>query len=85
MIPEVDDYSDDLLYRVDAVEHAEAPEGMPGGVWHSYVIRRGKSKITGLKKGSRFDVMQHAESMTEAFNERMSRHSVSYVSRRKKK
>lgn len=85
MTLDMDNDIDDFKYRVDAVELAEAPEGMPKDEWHSYVIVRGKSKIEGLKPGTRFDVMQHAEEVAEGLNERFKKGSTAYVSSRKKK
>jgi hypothetical protein len=77
--------TNDLKYRVEAVELAEAPADMPQDVWHSYLIVRGKSRIEGLKPGSHFDVTQHAEAVAEGLNERLGRASTAYVSSKKKK
>lgn len=85
MTTDMDSQVDDFKYRVDTVEPASAPDGMPDDVWHSYVIVRGKSKIEGLKPGSRFDVTQHAETVAEGLNERYSKGSSAYVSSKKKK
>jgi hypothetical protein len=85
MSTDMDDLADDFEYRVETVELAVAPTDMPNEEWHSYVIVRGKTRIEGLKCGSHFEVMQHAEAAAEGFNQRFSKGYTSYVSSKKKK
>ena len=75
----------EFKYRIEAVEPTNAPDGMPEGEWHSYLLVRGTSKIEGLKPGSLLDVTQHAESVIEGLNERYAKGSSAYVSSKKKK
>ena len=80
-----EDKKPEFRYRIESVEPADTPEGMPAGEWHSYVLVRGNSKIEGLKPGSLRNVTLHAESVIEGLNERYTKGSSAYVSSKKKK
>ena len=83
MFDEPEDHND-YLYRVEHVEKVDAPAGMPGDLWHRYVIGRGKSKIEGMKPGSMAEVRQHAENVADDLNERANKTIYTYASRNKK-
>jgi hypothetical protein len=57
-------------YRVVSVEKTDPPEGMNGGSWHSYVIERGTSVVTGKKPGSLRAVTAHARQVVQDLNSR---------------
>ena len=88
--PVTTDHPDDYLYqpfRVVSVEKANDPAlGMTGG-WYQYIIKSGKSCITGLHRGTLVEVREFAEDCAEAFNLRNSskgRRSITWSSRSKK-
>ncbi|HEX9802304.1 MAG TPA: hypothetical protein VGB35_03535 [Gammaproteobacteria bacterium] len=56
-------------YRVVSVEKTDPPEGM-GGSWHSYIIERGTSVVTGKKPGSLKAVTAHARQVVQDLNSR---------------
>ncbi|MDH5547029.1 MAG: hypothetical protein OEZ43_15665 [Gammaproteobacteria bacterium] len=65
-------------YYVATVEKVAAPEGMPGSLWHRYVIQRGKQIIEGMQPGDMNDVTSHAQAFAESLNERFSRTGYAY-------
>lgn len=72
-------------YQVVSVEKSDPPEGMDGKNWHSYVIERGNSVVTGKKPGSLKTVTAHANQVAEDLNARTGVNSGSlYAARRKK-
>lgn len=84
MATELEGSTRENRYRVVIVEKAVAPEGMPGGNWHRYVIGQGRSKIEGLKPGSLSAVTQHAETVAEDLNARAAGGSSAYAARKRK-
>lgn len=71
-------------YRVVSVEKTDPPEGMGGGNWHSYVIERGGSVVTGKKPGSLRAVTAHARQVVSDLNSRTGMNAGSlYAGRRR--
>jgi hypothetical protein len=71
-------------FRVESVEKADPPEGMPDGDWHRYVVGHGESKIEGYKSGSLNSVTHHAEAFAEDLNARAARGYSVYAGRKRK-
>lgn len=71
-------------YRVASVDKAEAP-GDAEGDWYRYVLVGGRSPITGLRRGSRDEVTEHANRCAEELNERTNGKSASAWAPRKAK
>lgn len=71
-------------YKVESVEKTEAPEGMPEGNWHRYVIGQGSSRIEGLKTGTLKAVTQHAQTVAEDLNSRAGKGNSAYAARKRK-
>jgi len=72
------------IYQVIEVKKIAAPEGMPSGTWHSYIIERGTSTITGKKPGTLKAVTAHAKQFASDLNERIGMGAGSlYAARRK--
>ena len=72
-------------YHVVSVHKIEPPEGMGGKTWHSYVIERGTSVVTGKKPGSLKAVTAHARQVADDLNARTGVNSGSlYAARRKR-
>ena len=57
-------------YRVVSVQKTDPPDGIKGGNWHSYIIERGTSVVTGKKPGSMRAVTAHARQVAEDLNSR---------------
>lgn len=57
-----------IRYEVASVEKAAMPEGGEGGDWHRYVLTSGRSRITGLHRGTLEEVTAYAQSCAEEFN-----------------
>lgn len=72
-------------YQVVSVEKTDPPEGMDGNNWHSYVIERGSSVVTGKKPGSLKTVTAHAHQVADDLNARTGSKAGSlYAARRRK-
>ena len=72
-------------YHVVSVTKIDPPEGMDGKTWHSYIIERGNSVVTGKKPGSLKTVAAHAKQVADDLNARTGVNSGSlYAARRKK-
>ena len=71
-------------YRVASVDKAEAP-GDAEGDWYRYVLVGGRSPITGLRRGTRDEVTEHANRCAEELNERNNGKSASAWAPRKAK
>lgn len=71
-------------YQLESIEETNPPEGINTGIWYSYIIGRGTSKINGAKLGTLRSVTEHAESVVEDLNERANKHGSIYVSRTRK-
>jgi len=84
MSTEPQDNTRENKYRVVSVEKTDAPEGMPDGNWHRYVIGQGRSRIEGLKPGSLKTVTQHAETVAEDLNARAAGGNSAYAPRKRK-
>jgi RNA recognition motif-containing protein len=88
--PVTSDHSDDYRhqpYRVISVEKVKDPVLGTTASWCQYIIKSGKSCITGLHRGTLVEVREYAEHSAEAFNLRNSskgRRSITWSSRSKK-
>ena len=71
-------------YRVASVDKAEGP-GNADGDWYRYVLVGGRSPITGLRRGSRDEVTEHAKRCAEDLNQRNNGKSASAWAPRKTK
>jgi hypothetical protein len=58
-----------LPFKLDSISEAKTPAGADG-VWHSYVISQGTNRITGVRAGTRAEVVLLVEQMVERLNER---------------
>ena len=72
-------------YRVISVEKTDPPEGMTDGDWYHYIIGYGRSKIEGLRCGTRKAVTQHAEDFAENLSTRTTKGYSAYAARKQKK
>jgi hypothetical protein len=70
------------LYHVTSVDKAQGPAGAAGD-WYRYVLEGGRSPITGLRRGSRSEVTEHAKRCASELNERNSGRSPSAWAPRK--
>lgn len=70
-------------YRVESVEKAARPEGVPSGDWFRYIIGQGRSRIEGCKSGTLQEVTRHAESVAEDLNNRAANGYSAYAPRRR--
>lgn len=59
----------EVPFKVDSIAPVDAPEGSVG-VWHSYVISQGPNTITGVRAGTRTEVVALLDEMVERLNER---------------
>jgi len=57
-------------FEVIKVAKIAAPKGMEGKDWHSYIIKRGSTEITGQKPGSKQIVTEHAAQVAADLNAR---------------
>ena len=57
------------MYRLQSVEHTEAPEGNEG-TWYRYVIVQGGNVITGLRPGTLAELNPILQEMVDRLNER---------------
>ena len=57
-------------YSVKSVDMSEPPRGMPAGEWHSYILVRGKTEITGVRCDTLQAVKIHARELAEKINAR---------------
>lgn len=57
-------------FEVVSVKKIDTPEGMTGNDWCGYVLRRDKSEITGMKRGTIRSVTDHAKDITDDLNAR---------------
>lgn len=60
-----------VAYMVTGVEKTEAPEGQAGG-WYRYVIENTRSRITGIRRGTKQQVLGYAQSFAQDLNARAS-------------
>ena len=58
------------VFEVDSVEQTETPNGGQGDDWHRYVLKSGRSTITGLRRGSCEHVRDYANQAAERLNTR---------------
>ncbi len=75
LTPATIDYSDNYQHQpfhVYSVEKADDPALGTTENWHRYVIKSGKSCITGMHRGTLVEVRDFAEDCAEAFNQRNS-------------
>jgi hypothetical protein len=57
-------------YTLDSIHPARAPGGS-GGTWYRYVVKQGATNtITGIRSGTREEVIGRIEAMVEALNQR---------------
>jgi hypothetical protein len=88
--PVTTNHPDDDLnqpFRVVSVEKSNDPALGTTGGWYQYIIKSGKSCITGLHRGTLAEVKEFAEDCAEAFNMRNSskgRRSITWSSRSRK-
>lgn len=71
-----------ITYRLTLVEPTSAPEGMPEGNWHRYVVEHGNSKMNCIRAGTLKEVTQHAEKYVEDLNFRTSKGYSTYAHRK---
>jgi len=71
-------------FRVALVEKAAAPQGAEGDNWCRYVLESRRSAITGWRRGSLQEVIQHATRFTEELNTRSNSSASPWVFRRQK-
>jgi hypothetical protein len=57
-----------IRYEVASVEKVAMPEGGEGNDWHRYVLTSGRSRITGLHRGTLEEVTAYARGCAEEFN-----------------
>ena len=58
-------------YKVISVEKTDAPSGMEGDNWYTYIIERERSApIVGTRSGTKQQVTKHAEEYAASLNER---------------
>jgi hypothetical protein len=57
-----------IRYEVASVEKAEVPQGGEGADWYRYVLTSGRSRITGLHRGTLEEVTAYARGCAEEFN-----------------
>lgn len=71
-------------FEVIEVTKITTPEGMDGKNWHSYIIRRGPTEISGQKPGTLKIVTEHAKQVAADLNARSGLKAGSlYAARRK--
>ena len=59
-------------YNVTGIEKAQAPDGEDQGGWYRYVIESTRSRITGVRRGSKQQVLGYAKSFADDLNARAS-------------
>lgn len=57
-------------YEVASVERTDAPDGSMAKDWYRYVLKSGRSTITGQRRGSRSDVQGYAVQCAAQLNAR---------------
>lgn len=57
-------------YEVESIEPTAAPDGTDATDWFRYVLRSGRSMITGQRRGSRRDVQEYAVQCATQLNAR---------------
>lgn len=57
-------------YRVARIERIDVPDGGEGKNWYRYILDNGRSTITGQRRGSKEDVVAHAERYAQQLNTR---------------
>lgn len=62
----------ELPFRLDSISPIPDPEG-GSAVWHRYVIMQGTNTITGMRCGSRSELIPEIEQMIERLNERFAK------------
>ena len=70
-------------FRVALVEKAAVPQGAEGEDWYRYVLESGYSAITGWRRGSLQEIMQHAILCAEELNARSTNGFSPWTYRRK--
>ncbi|MFP5349772.1 MAG: hypothetical protein ACLGHO_08000 [Gammaproteobacteria bacterium] len=66
----VDEPTAPYTYTVASIEKMSAPDGANGQDWHRYVLKSGRSTITGQRRGSHHDVQSYATQCAEQLNAR---------------
>lgn len=59
----------EIPFRLDSISPVPDPEG-GSSPWHRYIIIQGSNTITGMRCGSRAELIPLLESMVERLNER---------------
>jgi RNA recognition motif-containing protein len=59
-------------YSVESVEKVPHPQQGTAADWYRYTIVSGKSRVTGLHRGTKQEVTDYAEGCAEGFNSRSS-------------
>jgi hypothetical protein len=59
----------EMPFMIDSVAEADAPDGSDD-LWHHYTIKQGGNTITGMRSGTRAQVMVALDDMIERLNER---------------
>jgi hypothetical protein len=71
-------------YRVALVEKAVVPHGAEGDNWFRYVLENKHGMITGWRRGSHQEIVQHATHYAEELNIRSDQGTSPWALRRKK-
>ncbi|MBK1700612.1 RNA recognition motif domain-containing protein [Thiococcus pfennigii] len=70
--PSVDDaVPSNLLryqYEVESIERVAMPDDGQGGEWYRYVLASGRTRLAGLHRGTREEVLAYAEGCANDFN-----------------
>ena len=61
-----------LRYQVASVDKTVGPAGSDGDDWYCYVLKGGRSPITGWRRGTLQEVMAYAGRCADELNERSS-------------
>ena len=70
-------------YAVASVTKSDAPEGLDGEDWYSYVVKDGRSTINGSRRGSLKQVSEYAKQFANELNEQGTSKSSSQWTSRK--
>lgn len=55
-------------YEVESIERVVMPDDGQGGEWYRYILASGRTRLAGLHRGTRDEVMAYAESCANDFN-----------------
>lgn len=72
------------LFVLERVEKTSMPDSGDGQSWYRYVLRNGRSTITGQRKGTLKDVVAYAKRCAEQINTRQASSQSVWSPRRKK-